>query len=70
MGDSCDCQANCRSVRKVNAHVFLAIAGCFGSGKTTLAEELARELEGTHFHLYLTIATLPTSATKSAPEKL
>jgi uridine kinase len=27
------------------------MAGCSGSGKTTLAEELARELEGTHFHL-------------------
>ncbi len=31
--------------------VLIAIAGCSGSGKTTLAEELARELEGTHFHL-------------------
>ena len=31
--------------------VILGIAGCSGSGKTTLAEELARELEGTHFHL-------------------
>lgn len=31
--------------------VVLGIAGCSGSGKTTLAEELARELEGTHFHL-------------------
>jgi uridine kinase len=30
---------------------LIAIAGCSGSGKTTLAEELARELEGTHFHL-------------------
>ncbi len=31
--------------------LLLAIAGASGSGKTTLAEELARELEGTHFHL-------------------
>ena len=31
--------------------VLIAIAGCSGSGKSTLAEELARELEGTHFHL-------------------
>ncbi len=31
--------------------VLIAIAGASGSGKTTLAEELARELEGTHFHL-------------------
>ncbi len=31
--------------------VLIAIGGCSGSGKTTLAEELARELEGTHFHL-------------------
>lgn len=29
--------------------VIIGIAGCSGSGKTTLAEELARELEGTHF---------------------
>jgi uridine kinase len=35
----------------VNSPVILGIAGCSGSGKTTLAEELARELEGTHFHL-------------------
>ncbi len=31
--------------------VILAIAGASGSGKTKLAEELARELEGTHFHM-------------------
>ena len=31
--------------------VVIGIAGCSGSGKTTLAEELAREMEGTHFHL-------------------
>src|ERR1700761_5807436 len=31
--------------------VILGIAGCSGSGKTSLAQELARELEGTHFHL-------------------
>jgi uridine kinase len=35
----------------VNSPVILGVAGCSGSGKTTLAEELARELEGTHFHL-------------------
>lgn len=34
-----------------NCPVLIALAGCSGSGKTTLAEELARELEGTHFHL-------------------
>lgn len=34
-----------------NAPLLIAIAGASGSGKTTLAEELARELEGTHFHL-------------------
>lgn len=33
------------------APVIIGIAGCSGSGKTSLAEELARELEGTHFHL-------------------
>ena len=31
--------------------VIIGIAGCSGSGKTSLARELARELEGTHFHL-------------------
>jgi uridine kinase len=31
--------------------VVIGIAGCSGSGKTSLAQELARELEGTHFHL-------------------
>jgi len=31
--------------------VVIGIAGCSGSGKTSLAEELAREMEGTHFHL-------------------
>ncbi len=30
---------------------LVAVAGASGSGKTTLAEELARELEGTHFHI-------------------
>ena len=42
----------------------IAVAGCSGSGKTTLAEELARELEGTHFHLdhyYRDLAHLPVS---------
>lgn len=31
--------------------VIIGIAGCSGSGKTSLAQELARELEGTHFPL-------------------
>lgn len=31
--------------------VVIGIAGCSGSGKTSLSQELARELEGTHFHL-------------------
>ena len=31
--------------------VVIGIAGCSGSGKTTLAEELAREMEGTHFFI-------------------
>jgi uridine kinase len=35
----------------MNGPVIIGIAGCSGSGKTTLAEELARELEGTHFPL-------------------
>ncbi len=42
--------------------VVIAVAGCSGSGKTTLAEELARELEGTHFHLdhyYRDLSHLP-----------
>ena len=30
--------------------LMLAIAGCSGSGKTTLATELARSLDGIHFH--------------------
>ena len=41
---------------------LIAIAGCSGSGKTTLAQELARELEGTHFHLdhyYRDLAHMP-----------
>ncbi len=35
----------------MNMPVILGIAGCSGSGKTTVAEELARELEGTRSHL-------------------
>jgi len=38
-------------VSEASCPILIAIAGCSGSGKTTLAEELARELEGTHFHL-------------------
>ena len=43
--------------------VLLAIAGPSGSGKTTLAQELARELEGTHFPLdnyYRDLSAMPT----------
>ena len=42
--------------------VIIGIAGCSGSGKTSLAQELARELEGTHFHLdhyYRDLSQLP-----------
>ena len=42
--------------------MLIAVAGASGSGKTTLAEELARELEGTHFHLdhyYRDLSHLP-----------
>ena len=42
--------------------VVLAIAGCSGSGKTTLAAELARTLDGVHFHFdnyYRDLAHLP-----------
>lgn len=41
--------------------VVIGVAGCSGSGKTTLAEELAREMEGTHFyidHYYLDMSHL------------
>lgn len=31
--------------------IIIGIAGCSGSGKTALAEELAREMEGSHFPL-------------------
>ncbi len=44
--------------------ILIAIAGPSGSGKTTLAEELARELEGTHFHLdhyYRDLGHMPLS---------
>ena len=46
----------------VSGPAVIAVAGCSGSGKTTLAEELARELEGTHFHLdhyYCDLSHLP-----------
>ena len=42
--------------------VVLGIAGCSGSGKTTLACELARTLNGIHFHLdsyYRDLSHLP-----------
>jgi len=42
--------------------VVLAIAGCSGSGKTTLASELARTLDGVHFHFdnyYLDLTHMP-----------
>jgi len=42
--------------------VVLGIAGCSGSGKTTLACELARALNGVHFHMdnyYLDLSHLP-----------
>jgi uridine kinase len=35
----------------VSGPVIIGIAGCSGSGKTSLAHELARELEGTYFPL-------------------
>lgn len=41
--------------------VVIGVAGCSGSGKTTFAEELAREMEGTHFyidHYYLDMSHL------------
>jgi uridine kinase len=41
---------------------LLLVAGASGSGKTTLAEELARELEGTHFpidHYYRDLSHMP-----------
>jgi uridine kinase len=31
--------------------IVIGIAGCSGSGKTAIAEELARQMKGTHFHL-------------------
>lgn len=34
-----------------NGPILIGVAGCSGSGKTSLAQELARELEGTHFHI-------------------
>ncbi|MGA3010061.1 MAG: uridine kinase [Terracidiphilus sp.] len=40
-----------RSARLPFPPVVLGIAGCSGSGKTTIACELARTLNGTHFHL-------------------
>ena len=40
-----------RSARLPFPPVVLGIAGCSGSGKTTLACELARALNGIHFHL-------------------
>jgi uridine kinase len=51
-----------RSARLPFPPVVLAIAGCSGSGKTTLAAELARTLDGVHFHLdnyYRDLSHLP-----------
>jgi uridine kinase len=51
-----------RSARLPFPPVVLGIAGCSGSGKTTLAAELARALDGVHFHLdtyYLDLTHLP-----------
>jgi uridine kinase len=57
-----DSQLPGRSARLPFPPVVLAIAGCSGSGKTTLACELARTLEGVHFHLdnyYRDLSHLP-----------
>jgi uridine kinase len=51
-----------RSARLPFPPVVLGIAGCSGSGKTTLACELARALNGVHFHLdnyYRDLSHLP-----------
>ncbi len=51
-----------RSARLPFPPVVLGIAGCTGSGKTTLAAALARTLGGVHFHLdtyYLDLTHLP-----------
>lgn len=51
-----------RSARLPFPPVVLGIAGCSGSGKTTIACELARALNGTHFHLdsyYRDLSHLP-----------
>jgi uridine kinase len=45
--------------------IMLAIAGCSGSGKTTLAAELARTLDGVHFHFdnyYRDLSHMPFAA--------
>ncbi|MGD0293136.1 MAG: AAA family ATPase [Terracidiphilus sp.] len=51
-----------RSARLPFPPVVLGIAGCSGSGKTTLTAELARTLNGVHFHIdtyYRDLAHLP-----------
>jgi uridine kinase len=51
-----------RSARLPFPPVVLGIAGCTGSGKTTLTAELARTLGGIHFHIdtyYRDLAHMP-----------
>lgn len=62
MSESADREIAGESGRLPFPPVVMAIAGCSGSGKTTLAAELARALDGLHFHLdnyYLDLSHLP-----------
>ena len=55
-------QEDGRNARLPFPPVVLGIAGCTGSGKTTLTAELARTLGGIHFHIdtyYRDLAHLP-----------